>query len=96
MANERTRKRAVQDKKQGKAPSTQAGEYVREQMDRLHAGKEGVKNPKQAIAIGLSEARRDGVEIPPPPGASRASKKVVTNKPAKKKATAKTSNVRKK
>ena len=81
MAQQQTRKRAAQDKKQGKAPSTQAGEYVREQMDRLHEGDAGVKNPKQAIAIGLSEARRDGVEVPPPPGKKAAVKKKA---PAKK------------
>ena len=67
MPRKQTLKRAAQDKKDGKAPSTQAGEFVREQMDRLHKGKNGPKNSKQAIAIGLSEARQAGVDVPPNP-----------------------------
>ncbi len=66
MPKKQTLQRAAHDKKAGKAPSTQAGEFVREQMDRLHEGS-GPKNPKQAIAIGLSEARQAGVKVPPHP-----------------------------
>ena len=66
---------AAQDKREGKSTSTQAGEYVREEIERVRAGDHGVKNAKQAIAIGLSKARRDGVEIKPGKNASAATKK---------------------
>lgn len=52
----------------GKSPSTQAGEYVREEIDHVREGKHGARSAKQAIAIGLSKARRAGVKLPPPPG----------------------------
>ena len=58
-------KAAKRAKKEGKAPSTQAGEFVREEMDRMKKG-DGAESPKQAIAIGLSKARRAGVKLPPP------------------------------
>ena len=58
--------RAQQDKREGKAPSTQAGEFVREEMEHIREGKHGARSTKQAIAIGLSKARRAGVELPPP------------------------------
>jgi hypothetical protein len=51
-----------------KSPSTQAGEYVREEIDHVREGKHGARSAKQAIAIGLSKARRAGVKLPPPPG----------------------------
>lgn len=51
-----------------KSPSTQAGEYVREEIEHIREGKHGARNTKQAIAIGLSKARRAGVKLPPPPG----------------------------
>jgi hypothetical protein len=57
---------AEEDKKEGKAPSTQAGEFVREEMHHVREGKHGARSAKQAIAIGLSKARRAGVELPPP------------------------------
>lgn len=57
--------RAKRDKKAGKSASTQAGELVREEMHKLKEG-EGAGSPKQAIAIGLSKARRAGVDLPPP------------------------------
>jgi hypothetical protein len=66
MPEKRTLKRAGKDKQEGKAPSTQAGEFVREEMDHIRAGKHGAKNTKQAIAIGLSKARRAGVDLPAP------------------------------
>jgi hypothetical protein len=62
-----TIKRARQDAREGKAASTQAGEFVREEMDHIREGKHGARSTKQAIAIGLSKARRAGVKLPPPP-----------------------------
>ncbi|HVV00335.1 MAG TPA: DUF6496 domain-containing protein [Verrucomicrobiae bacterium] len=66
MPEKRTMERARRDKRQGKAPSTQAGEFVREEMEHIRRGKHGAKSSKQAIAIGLSKARRAGVKLPPP------------------------------
>src|SRR5438309_11491638 len=57
--------RARRDKAQGKAPSTQAGEFIREEIEHIRRGKHGARSPKQAIAIGLSKARRAGVKLPP-------------------------------
>ena len=68
MPEKRTLDRARQDKREGKAPSTQAGEFVREEMEHIREGKHGARNTKQAIAIGLSKARKAGVDLPPPPG----------------------------
>jgi len=65
MPDKETLERAAQDKRQGKSPSTQAGEFVREEMHHVREGKHGVRNTKQAIAIGLSKARRAGVKLPP-------------------------------
>ena len=61
MPERKTLQRAARDKKQGKSPSTQAGEFVREEIDHVREGKHGVRSTKQAIAIGLSKARRAGV-----------------------------------
>jgi len=66
MPEKRTIERARRDKREGKAASTQAGEFVREEMDHIREGKHGAKNTKQAIAIGLSKARRAGVDLKPP------------------------------
>jgi len=55
-------------KKAGLSPSTQAGEYVREEIEHVREGKHGARSAKQAIAIGLSKARKAGVKLPPPPG----------------------------
>ncbi|SDR38678.1 hypothetical protein SAMN05443245_5363 [Paraburkholderia fungorum] len=66
MPEQKTLKRAQADKRAGKAPSTQAGEFVKEQVDKVRAGKHGVRSAKQAIAIGLSEARRAGVAVKSP------------------------------
>jgi hypothetical protein len=66
MPDKKTIKRAQQDKREGKAPSTQAGEFVREEIDHIRQGKHGAKSAKQAIAIGLSKARRAGVDLKPP------------------------------
>jgi hypothetical protein len=61
-----TIERAERDKREGKSPSTQAGEFVREEIERVRQGEHGVRSTKQAIAIGLSQARRAGVDLPPP------------------------------
>jgi hypothetical protein len=66
MPKKTTIERAREDAREGKAPSTQAGEFVREEMDHIREGKHGARNAKQAIAIGLSKARRAGVDLPPP------------------------------
>jgi hypothetical protein len=58
--------RAREDAREGKSPSTQAGEFVREEIDHVREGKHGAANVKQAIAIGLSKARRAGIELAPP------------------------------
>jgi hypothetical protein len=66
MPEKETIQRARRDKRAGKALSTQAGEFVREEMHHIREGKHGARSTKQAIAIGLSKARRSGVELPPP------------------------------
>ena len=75
MPEKATLKRARQDKRAGKAPSTQAGEFVREEIHHVREGKHGARSSKQAIAIGLSKARRAGVKLPPPPASAKASTK---------------------
>jgi hypothetical protein len=66
MPERTTMQRARRDRREGKAPSTQAGEFVREEIEHIRAGKHGARSTKQAIAIGLSKARRAGVDLPPP------------------------------
>src|ERR1700756_5428022 len=66
MPEKKTMERARKAKREGKAPSTQAGEFVREEMDHIREGKHGARSTKQAIAIGLSKARRAGVKLAPP------------------------------
>ena len=66
MPDKETLERAREDAREGKSPSTQAGEFVREEMDHIREGKHGAASTKQAIAIGLSKARRAGVKLPPP------------------------------
>src|SRR5438128_3257256 len=66
MPEKTTLKRARKDKREGKAPTTQAGEFVREEIEHIRRGKHGARSAKQAIAIGLSKARRAGVKLPPP------------------------------
>ena len=66
MPEKETLERAKEDKREGKAPSTQAGEFVREEIEHIREGKHGARSTKQAIAIGLSKARRAGVDLPPP------------------------------
>src|SRR5436190_2814317 len=66
MPEKATVERARRDKRQGKSASTQAGEFVREEMHHIREGKHGAASAKQAIAIGLSKARRAGVNLRPP------------------------------
>jgi hypothetical protein len=66
MPEKRTIKKARRDKRQGKSPSTQAGEFVHEEIEHVREGKHGARSTKQAIAIGLSKARRAGVKLKPP------------------------------
>jgi uncharacterized protein DUF6496 len=66
MPEKETLERAEQDKREGKSPSTQAGEFVREEMRHIREGKHGARSTKQAIAIGLSKARSAGVKLKPP------------------------------
>jgi Family of unknown function (DUF6496) len=66
MPDKRTIEKARRDKREGKSASTQAGEFVREEIDKIRRGEHGARSAKQAIAIGLSEARRAGVDLPPP------------------------------
>ncbi len=66
MAEKRTTERARQDARKGKSPSTQAGEFVREEVHHVRRGKHGARSAKQAIAIGLSKARRAGVKLRAP------------------------------
>ncbi len=74
MPEKKTIERARRDKRQGKRPSTQAGEFVREEVHHVREGKHGARSAKQAIAIGLSKARRAGVKLPPPKTGKRKTK----------------------
>ena len=71
MPRKTTKKRAQAKKRQGKSASTQAGEYVREQMHKMKRRKGSAKSRRQAIAIGLSEARRSGVNVKKQPRSKR-------------------------
>ena len=75
MPDKETIERARRDKREGKAPSTQAGEFVREEIHHVREGKHGARSAKQAIAIGLSKARRAGVKLGRPPASATASTK---------------------
>src|SRR5271169_2000315 len=66
MPEKKTVERARKDAREGKSPSTQAGVFVREEIDHVREGKHGARNTKQAIAIGLSKARRAGIKLPAP------------------------------
>ena len=66
MPEKKTISRAKQAKREGKSPGTQAGEFVREEIEHIREGKHGARSAKQAIAIGLSKARRAGVKLRPP------------------------------
>lgn len=71
MPEKATLKRARKAARQGKRPTTQAGEFVREEMEHIRKGKHGARSTKQAIAIGLSKARRAGVKLGPPPKSAK-------------------------
>ena len=78
MPEKETLEKAKQDKEEGKAPSTQAGEFVREEIEHVREGKHGARSARQAIAIGLSKARRAGVDLPPPEKGSKKTRKQAT------------------
>src|SRR5437016_3161251 len=75
MPDKKTLERARRDRRAGKAPTTQAGEFVREEIHHVREGKHGARSTKQAIAIGLSKARRAGVTLPAPARATAATKR---------------------
>lgn len=76
MPSKQTVKKAKQELREGKSPKTAAGEFVHEEIEHVRKGKHGARSPRQAIAIGLSEARRSGIPVPPPKNnASAATKK---------------------
>ena len=75
MPEKSTIQRARRDKREGKSPSTQAGEFVHEEIEHVREGKHGARSTKQAIAIGLSKARRAGVDLPPPKKGSARTRK---------------------
>ena len=74
MPERQTTERAKRDLREGKRPSTAAGEFVREEMEHIREGKHGARSTRQAIAIGLSKARRAGIPLKPPePGQAKES-----------------------
>src|SRR5437870_6548819 len=75
MPEEQPIERAREDEREGKSPSTQAGEFVRQEMEHIREGEHGARSPEQAIAIGLSKARRAGVELPPPKRGKKRTKR---------------------
>src|SRR5258708_6799901 len=75
MPERKTIERAREDAREGKSASTQAGEFIREEIHHIREGKHGARSAKQAIAIGLSKARRAGVKLPPPAHASKEVRK---------------------
>jgi len=81
MPDQETIKRAREDAREGKSPNTQAGEFVREEMHHIREGKHGASSPQQAIAIGLSKARRAGVKLPAK-GSSSSQKKAAQDSKA--------------
>ena len=84
MPEKKTREAARKDKREGKSASTQAGEYVHEEIEHIREGKHGARSTKQAIAIGLSKARADGVKVPAKKGAKKATKKAAAKKTTRK------------
>src|SRR2546429_123596 len=80
MPEKETIERAREDAQEGKAPTTQAGEFVREEIHHVREGKHGARSPQQAIAIGLSKARRAGVKLPPPPKGTASARKTAKGK----------------
>src|SRR5438034_3654284 len=80
MPEKETMRRARADKRAGKSASTQAGEFVREEMHHVREGKHGARSTKQAIAIGLSKARRSGVKLGAPPKGTASAAKTTTTR----------------
>jgi Family of unknown function (DUF6496) len=93
MPEKETLDRAHKDAAEGKSASTQAGEFVRE-IHHVREGKHGARSPQQAIAIGLSKARRAGVKLPPPKGPASMRKKAAQDTRAGEKSHRKTSRTR--
>src|SRR3977135_1439329 len=91
MPDRETIERAQEDAREGKSPSTQAGEFVREEIHHVREGKHGARSPQQAIAIGLSKARRAGVKLPAPKGKTSTRKKANQDSEAAKRPRRKTS-----
>jgi Family of unknown function (DUF6496) len=83
MPEKKTIERARKAKREGKAPSTQAGAFVREEIEHIREGKHGAKSAKQAIAIGLSKARRAGVKLPAKGASAKRSSSPSPRKAAK-------------
>lgn len=75
MPGKKTREAVARDKREGKSASTQAGEFVKEEIEHVREGRHGAKNTRQAIAIGLSKARRAGIDAKPSRTASRSVRK---------------------
>jgi hypothetical protein len=82
MPEQQTIERAREDAREGKSPSTQAGEFVREEIHHVRQGKHGARSPQQAIAIGLSKARRAGVRLGAPKGPNSVRKKAIQDEQA--------------
>src|SRR5216117_3596644 len=74
MPEKKTIERAEQDRREGKSAGTQAGEFVKEEIDIIRKGKHGARSAKQAIAIGLSKARRAGIDLKPPASGTTSAK----------------------
>lgn len=91
MPERETIERAQEDAREGKSPSTQAGEFVREEIHHVREGKHGVRSTQQAIAIGLSKARRAGVKLAPPKGLASVRQKATQDIAAEKSPLHKTS-----
>ena len=91
MPEKETIRHARQDAAEGKSPTTQAGEFVREEIHHVREGKHGVRNSKQAIAIGLSKARKAGVKLPAPPKGTASAKKGRTHRSRRSRPSAKRS-----
>lgn len=82
MPERETIERAQEDAREGKSPSTQAGEFVREEFHHIREGKHGARSPKQAVAIGLSKARRAGVKLGAPKGSTETRRKAEQDRKA--------------
>src|SRR5207244_11042170 len=83
MPEEEAIERAREDEREGLSPSTQAGEFVREEMEHIREGEHGARSPEQAIAIGLSKARRAGVKLPPQKSGKERTKRQAKSNHAK-------------